>query len=101
MAHTIEGQFPDHARPSSGGVQETGCREAAMAGKRLFSGGAGRHRIKRCDNQPRPRLSIANQNNRPPAILRCASALAHPKSIAFGDPERRVQPPRSRSKGRP
>lgn len=59
-----------------------------MAVMRLFSGGAAKHRIKRCDNQQHPRLSIANQNSRPPAILRCASAL-------------RVQPPRSRSEGRP
>lgn len=31
---------PDPAWPSSSGVRETGCREAAMAVMRLFSGGA-------------------------------------------------------------
>lgn len=41
-----------------------------MAVMRLFSGGAAR-------------LSIAIQNSRPPAILRCASALAHPKKYYF------------------
>ena len=76
VARTIQGQISDHARPSSGGVRETGCREAAMAGKRLFSGGA------------KTRLSIANQNTRPPTILRFAAAL-------------QVQPPGSRSEGRP
>ena len=30
------------------------------------------------------RLSIANQNSRPSAILRCASARAGAASIAFG-----------------
>ena len=42
-----------------------------MAVMRLFSGGARKHRIKRCDRSANPRLSIANQNSRPPAILRC------------------------------
>lgn len=48
-----------------------------MAVMRLFSGGA-----------DAPRLSIANQNSRPPAILRFA-------------PVRRMQPPGIRSEGRP
>jgi hypothetical protein len=51
-----------------------------MAVMRLFSGGA----LETSDHAMRqtamPRLSIANQNSRPPAILRYASALATPKA---------------------
>lgn len=56
VARTIQGQIPDHARPSSSGVRETGCGEAAMAGKRLFSGGAqeASHQAMRQTTTPAP-----------------------------------------------
>lgn len=74
-ARTIQSQVPGHARPSG----EASERPAA-----------GRPQWRSCGYFPaaHTRLSIANQNSRPSAILRYASAT-------------RVQPPISRSEGRP
>ena len=63
VARTIQSQVPSYARPSG----EASERPAA-----------GRPQWRSCGYFPaaHTRLSIANQNSRPSAILRCASARA-------------------------